>query len=88
MIVFFNREEDGFLGSSEFVAHLARRRGWHIKEAHIFEMVGYRDQALGSQTVGITHPHSGCSGAISGMPMTLAASQIASWSLSFLCSLF
>ena len=63
MIVFFNREEDGFLGSSEFVAHLARRRGWHIKEAHIFEMVGYRDQALGSQTVGITHPHPGCSGA-------------------------
>ena len=57
MIVFFNREEDGLLGSSEFVAHLARRRSWHIKEAHIFEMVGYRDQALGSQTVGITHPH-------------------------------
>jgi len=51
MIEFFNREEDGLLGSSEFVAHLARRRSWHIKEAHIFEMVGYRDQAPGSQTV-------------------------------------
>src|SRR5215470_13853983 len=35
MIEFFNREEDGLLGSSEFVAHLARRRSWHIKEAHI-----------------------------------------------------
>src|SRR5262249_48854558 len=51
MIVFFNREEDGLLGSSEFVAHLARRRSWPINEAHIFEMVGYRDQAPGSQTV-------------------------------------
>ena len=52
MIVFFNREEYGLLGSSEFVAHLARRRSWHIKEAHIFEMVGYRDQAPGSTTLG------------------------------------
>jgi Zn-dependent M28 family amino/carboxypeptidase len=51
MIVFFNREEDGLLGSSEFVAHLARRSGWNIKEAHIFEMVGYRDRAPGSQTM-------------------------------------
>jgi Zn-dependent M28 family amino/carboxypeptidase len=56
MIVFFNREEYGLLGSSEFVAHLARRRSWHIKEAHIFEMVGYRDQAPGSQTVPLVLP--------------------------------
>jgi Zn-dependent M28 family amino/carboxypeptidase len=51
MMVFFNREEDGLLGSSEFVAHLARRSDWNIKEAHIFEMVGYRDRAHGSQTL-------------------------------------
>jgi Zn-dependent M28 family amino/carboxypeptidase len=49
MIVFFNREEDGLLGSSEFVAHLAGQSAWSVKEAHIFEMVGYRDGASGSQ---------------------------------------
>jgi Zn-dependent M28 family amino/carboxypeptidase len=49
MIVFFNREEDGLLGSSEFVAHLAGQSAWKVKEAHIFEMVGYRDGAAGSQ---------------------------------------
>jgi len=38
-IVLFNREEDGLLGSSEFVAHLADRPEWRVKEAHIFEMV-------------------------------------------------
>lgn len=49
MIVFFNREEDGLLGSQEFVADLAKRSPRSIREAHIFEMVGYRDRASGSQ---------------------------------------
>jgi Zn-dependent M28 family amino/carboxypeptidase len=49
MIVFFNREEDGLLGSREFVAHLADQSGRSVKEAHVFEMVGYRDRAPGSQ---------------------------------------
>lgn len=49
MIVFFNREEDGLLGSREFVAHLAGPQAQRIGEAHIFEMVGYRDTAPGSQ---------------------------------------
>jgi Zn-dependent M28 family amino/carboxypeptidase len=49
MIVFFNREEDGLLGSSEFVAHLAQQTAWSIREAHIFEMVGYCDRTHGSQ---------------------------------------
>ncbi len=62
MIVFFNREEDGLLGSSEFVAHLAaqppsvsppdpggRYRGGDVEEAHIFEMVGFCNRAPGSQ---------------------------------------
>jgi Zn-dependent M28 family amino/carboxypeptidase len=48
MIVFFNREEDGLLGSSEFVAHLGEQ-SCQIGEAHIFEMVGYRDRTPGSQ---------------------------------------
>jgi Zn-dependent M28 family amino/carboxypeptidase len=49
MIVLFNREEDGLLGSTEFVASLERHPDWPVKEAHIFEMVGYRDRTLGSQ---------------------------------------
>jgi hypothetical protein len=49
MIVFFNREEDGLLGSSEFVRHVAGQSAWSVEEAHIFEMVGYRDRAPGSQ---------------------------------------
>jgi hypothetical protein len=51
MIVLFNREEDGLLGSSEFVADLGSRPEWSVKEAHIFEMVGYRDRTGGSQTM-------------------------------------
>jgi len=49
MIVFFNREEDGLLGSREFVAHLAHRSDWSVREAHIFEMVGYCNRAPRSQ---------------------------------------
>ncbi|WP_119299621.1 M20/M25/M40 family metallo-hydrolase [Dongia deserti] len=49
MIVFFNREEDGFLGSKDFVAHLTRQAAGSVREAHIFEMVGYRDRAPKSQ---------------------------------------
>jgi len=51
MTVFFNREEDGLLGSSEFVASLADRSARSIGEAHIFEMVGYRNRAPHSQKV-------------------------------------
>jgi Zn-dependent M28 family amino/carboxypeptidase len=45
MIVLFNREEDGLLGSREFVAQSAGT----VEEAHIFEMVGYCTRAPGSQ---------------------------------------
>jgi Zn-dependent M28 family amino/carboxypeptidase len=45
MIVLFNREEDGMLGSREFVAQSAGT----IEEAHIFEMVGFCARAAGSQ---------------------------------------
>jgi hypothetical protein len=60
MIVFFNREEDGLLGSSEFVASLADQSARSIGEAHIFEMVGYRNRAPHSQKV----PH--------GLPLPFA----------------
>ena len=48
MVVFFNREEDGLIGSREFVAHLEQSAA-RVGEAHIFEMVGYCDRAHGSQ---------------------------------------
>jgi Zn-dependent M28 family amino/carboxypeptidase len=51
MIVLFNREEDGLMGSREFVAHLTRQSEWSVREAHILEMVGYRDRMPGSQTM-------------------------------------
>jgi hypothetical protein len=49
LIVFFNREEDGLLGSHEFVVDLSDPCASKISEAHIFEMVGYRDHTPGSQ---------------------------------------
>jgi Zn-dependent M28 family amino/carboxypeptidase len=50
MIVLFNREEDGLIGSSQFVALLASHQSpWKVEEAHIFEMVGYCSHAAGSQ---------------------------------------
>jgi hypothetical protein len=49
MIVFFNREEDGFIGSGEFVASVGEPPARRIGEAHIFEMVGFRSRAPGSQ---------------------------------------
>jgi Peptidase family M28 len=49
MIVLFNREEDGLIGSSQFVAYLASQSAWKVEEAQIFEMVGYFSHAAGSQ---------------------------------------
>lgn len=48
-IVLFNREEDGLLGSREFVADLPSQRAWAVDEAHVFEMVGFCNRAPGSQ---------------------------------------
>lgn len=56
MIVFFNREEDGLIGSGEFVASLAKRAARRVSEAHIFEMVGYRSRAPGSQKLPLGLP--------------------------------
>lgn len=49
MVVFFNREEDGLLGSREFVAGLTGQPAWPVGEAHVFEMVGFCTRAPGSQ---------------------------------------
>ncbi len=49
--VFFNREEDGLLGSSDFVSTWLPASGWRIQEAHILEMVGCCDHSPGSQHV-------------------------------------
>jgi hypothetical protein len=49
MVVLFNREEDGLLGSREFVADLGTYPAVAVEEAHIFEMVGFCNRAPGSQ---------------------------------------
>jgi hypothetical protein len=56
MFVFFNREEDGLIGSGEFVDSLAKRAARRISEAHIFEMVGYRSHVPGSQKLPLGLP--------------------------------
>lgn len=45
--VSFNREEDGLLGSSEFVAG----SGITVREAHVLEMIGFASSEPGSQIV-------------------------------------
>ena len=51
IFVAFNCEEDGLLGSREFVAGYVRERGLKIRTTHILEMVGYADHREGSQIV-------------------------------------
>jgi Zn-dependent M28 family amino/carboxypeptidase len=45
---FFNREEDDFLGSIDFVRAM-NGQGRSIAETHVFEMVGFTDSRPGSQ---------------------------------------
>jgi Zn-dependent M28 family amino/carboxypeptidase len=59
MIAFFNREEDGLIGSREFVAHLASQPSWAVAEAHVFEMVGFCTHAPGSQRLPAKLPIAG-----------------------------
>jgi Zn-dependent M28 family amino/carboxypeptidase len=63
LIVFFNREEDGLLGSREFVRDLASQ-SLIVEEAHIFEMVGFCTREPSSQRMppglpGIAAPNVG-----------------------------
>lgn len=45
----FNREEDGLLGSSDFVKSYLPKAGFRIRCAHVLEMVGYASSTPGSQ---------------------------------------
>ena len=47
----FNCEEDGLLGSSDFVEHYLPSSGFQIRVAHILEMVGYCSNEPDSQQV-------------------------------------
>ncbi|MEN0063919.1 MAG: M28 family peptidase [Myxococcota bacterium] len=49
--VAFNREEDGMLGSTDFVEWLAEPGGPSFSAIHVLEMVGYTDPRPGSQRV-------------------------------------
>ena len=49
MFVSFNREEDGLLGSLDFVKHLSAPERKQIKCAHVLEMVGYSSDEPNSQ---------------------------------------
>ncbi|MCF6312087.1 MAG: M28 family peptidase [Verrucomicrobiales bacterium] len=50
MIAVFNCEEDGLLGSRDFVKNLGTQINDEIAQAHIFEMVGYYSDAPNSQS--------------------------------------
>jgi Zn-dependent M28 family amino/carboxypeptidase len=47
--VAFNREEDGLVGSREFVHGWLLRKGIPAREVHILEMIGYASSLPGSQ---------------------------------------
>ena len=47
--VAFNREEDGMLGSTDFVEWLRTPEAPRFREAHVLEMVGYTDPRPGAQ---------------------------------------
>jgi Zn-dependent M28 family amino/carboxypeptidase len=47
--VAFNREEDGLMGSWDFVTNYLPKSGLIIRQAHILEMVGYCSKSPGSQ---------------------------------------
>lgn len=49
VVALFNREEDGMLGSREFVAELVAQDEVKVREAHVFEMVGYCSHEAKSQ---------------------------------------
>lgn len=45
----FNREEDGLLGSDDFVRNFLGKRKHGLQLVHVLEMVGYCDETPGSQ---------------------------------------
>jgi hypothetical protein len=51
VFVAFNREEDGLLGSCDFVESYLPQAPFQVRCAHVLEMVGYASSAPGSQRV-------------------------------------
>ena len=49
--VSFNREEDGLLGSADFVERIVAGKSLVVREAHILEMVGCCDHRPASQSI-------------------------------------
>jgi Zn-dependent M28 family amino/carboxypeptidase len=49
--VAFNREEDGFIGSTDFVENYLPESGLRIRQVHILEMIGYCRHQPGSQQI-------------------------------------
>ena len=49
--VAFNREEDGLLGSAEYVRHLSEHQKEKVKCAHMLEMIGYAKDNPGTQAI-------------------------------------
>jgi len=49
--VSFNREEDGLMGSADFVEKVVSGKRIAVREAHILEMVGYCDHRPGTQSL-------------------------------------
>lgn len=49
--VAFNREEDGLVGSRDFVNSYLRETGLRIKEVHILEMIGYATDEPNTQAL-------------------------------------
>ena len=47
----FNREEDGLLGSADFVANYLPNSSLNLEAVHILEMIGYCKHSQGSQSV-------------------------------------
>jgi Zn-dependent M28 family amino/carboxypeptidase len=45
----FNREEDGYYGSKEVVKYFEKSDLFHVKEAHVLEMIGYTSNEAHSQ---------------------------------------
>lgn len=56
MFVSFNCEEDGLLGSFDFVNHLSNRERGRIECAHVLEMVGFSSDQPNSQTAPVSLP--------------------------------
>lgn len=56
MFVSFNREEDGLLGSLDFVKHLTEPERKQIQCAHVLEMVGYSSEEPNSQRAPVNLP--------------------------------